>query len=169
MDIFRERSNTRSHILGTTIPSIQDFGASNFHIWHWNLGRQLEKLSLEGFWEVHEDGYDVSRQSVFFDYLSYLVGQICKTSCWVICSQTRYVLSTTTSSPDPSWLVNKATPLSWHMVEQGFNTWHKSTTMHKRSWGLSHWETHGNPSTLKLHTMISRRFSSQIVELFHLS
>ena len=34
MGIFEERSNIGSHMLGTKIPSIQDFGASNFHIWH---------------------------------------------------------------------------------------------------------------------------------------
>jgi hypothetical protein len=34
------------------------------------------------------------------------------------------------------------------MVEQGFNTWDKLTTMWKTSWVLSHWETHDNPTTL---------------------
>ena len=29
-----ERSSSRNHLLGTQIPSIQGFGASNFHIWH---------------------------------------------------------------------------------------------------------------------------------------
>ena len=49
----------------------------------------------------------------------------------------------------PSWLVNKATSLSQHLAEQGFNTWHKSITMWKTSWSLSHWETHDNPTTSK--------------------
>jgi hypothetical protein len=34
-------------------------------------------------------------------------------------------------------------------VEQGFNIWYKSTTTWKTSWGLSHWETHDNPTTSK--------------------
>ena len=46
---FSEGSNNRSHILGTQITSIQGFRASNFHIWHWDLGRWLRKLSLQGF------------------------------------------------------------------------------------------------------------------------
>jgi hypothetical protein len=29
----------------------------------------------------------------------------------------------------PSWLVNKASSLSQHLAEQGFNNWYKSTTM----------------------------------------
>ena len=65
-------------MLGTQIPSIQGFGASNFHIWHWNVGSRLEKLSFEGFWEGHEDTF-VSCQSEFFDNLSYFVGWIWRT------------------------------------------------------------------------------------------
>ena len=38
----------------------------------------------------------------------------------------------------PSWLVIKATSLSQHLAVQGFNTCHKSTTMWKTLWGLSH-------------------------------
>ena len=38
----------------------------------------------------------------------------------------------------PSWLFNKATSLSQHLAKQGFNNWHKSTTMWKTSWDLSH-------------------------------
>ena len=62
-------------MLGTQIPFIQDFGASNFHIWHWKLGRQLENFSLKGFQEGHDNAYDVSRQNAVFDYLSYLLGE----------------------------------------------------------------------------------------------
>jgi hypothetical protein len=62
-------------MLGTQIPSIQGIGASNFHIWQWNLGRWLKKLSLEGFQEGHEDAYDISHQSMFFNYLSYLLAK----------------------------------------------------------------------------------------------
>jgi hypothetical protein len=38
----------------------------------------------------------------------------------------------------PSWLVSKATSLSQHLAEQGFNTWYKPTTMWKTSWGSFH-------------------------------
>ena len=31
---LKERNGSQSHMLGTQIPSIQGFGASNFHIWH---------------------------------------------------------------------------------------------------------------------------------------
>ena len=40
--------------------------------------------------------------------------------------------------PFPCWLISKATSFSWHLAEQGFDTQHKSTTMWKTSWGLSH-------------------------------
>ena len=43
---------------------------------------------------------------------------------------------------------------SCHLVEQGFHTWHKLSTMWKASWGLSRW---GNPTTSKSHSMIPRR------------
>ena len=45
-----------------------------FHICHWNLGRWLEKLLLEGFQEGHEDTFDVSRQRAFFDNLTNSIG-----------------------------------------------------------------------------------------------
>ena len=42
----------------------------------------------------------------------------------------------------PSWLVSKATSLSRNQVEQGFNTWHKWTTMWKTSFSLGNpWQT----------------------------
>jgi hypothetical protein len=91
---FKERSGRQCHMLGTQISSIQGFSASYFHIWHQKLGRQLEKLSLVSLWEGHEDPYDVSNQSAFFDYLSYLIGQIQRTSHRIICSQAYYGLST---------------------------------------------------------------------------
>ena len=43
---FKERSGNWSHMLGTQIPSIQGFGASDFHVWHQNLGRQLGKTLI---------------------------------------------------------------------------------------------------------------------------
>ena len=45
----KERNNSRSHMLGTQIPSIQGFIASDFHIWYCYMGRRLRKLLLEGF------------------------------------------------------------------------------------------------------------------------
>ena len=45
------------------------------------------------------------------------------------------------------WLVIWATLLSQHLAKQGANTLHKSTTMWKVSWGLSHWDTHVNPTS----------------------
>ena len=44
----------------------------------------------------------------------------------------------------------KVSSLSQHLVKQGFNTWHKLTTMWKASWGLSHQETHDKPTTSKI-------------------
>ena len=42
----------------------------------------------------------------------------------------------------PSWLVSKATSLSRNQAEQGFNTWHKWTTMWKTSFSLGNpWQT----------------------------
>ena len=46
-----------------------------------------------------------------------------------------------------SWLVSQATSLSQHLAKQGANTLHKTTTMWKASWNLSHWETHANPTS----------------------
>ena len=80
----------------TQIPSIQGFHASNFYIWHQNLTTRLEKLSLEGF---QEDAYDVSCQSVFFNNLSYFVGETWRTFHTTTHSQAYYRLSTTTRPP----------------------------------------------------------------------
>jgi len=78
------------------------------------MGRWLGKLSLEGFWEGHEDTYNVSCQSAFAD------------------NQLAHLPS--------SWLVNQAT--SQFLVIQGINTWLKLTIMCHASWGLSRWENH---------------------------
>ena len=69
-----------------------------------------------------------------------------------------------------SWLDSQATSFSQHMAKQGFNTWHKSATMWKASWGLSRWATHDN-------TTISQIALDDIIEVclakewnyFHLS
>ena len=56
-------------------------------------GGNLKKLPLEGFWERHEDAYDISCQSVFFDNLSYFVGWIRRTSHKITHSRAHYRLS----------------------------------------------------------------------------
>ena len=61
-------------MLEIELTSIQCFGASYYHAWHQNVEMCLEKLSLEGFLKEYEDAYDVLRQSVFFNFLSYFVG-----------------------------------------------------------------------------------------------
>ena len=48
------------------------------------------------------------------------------------------------------WLVSQTTSLSKHLAKQEFVTCHKSATMWKASWGLSHWGTHDNPTTSKI-------------------
>ena len=58
----------------------------------------------------------------------------------------------------PSWLVSIPTSLSQHLAKQGFNTWHKLTSMWKTSWDLSHWEAHDNQPHQKQHMLISQRF-----------
>ena len=63
-------------MLGIQITFVQGFGAPNFHIWHWNLGKWIQNLSLEGFWEGYKGTYDVSLQSAIFDNLSSSIGQI---------------------------------------------------------------------------------------------
>jgi hypothetical protein len=111
---FKERSNSWSHMLGTQIPFIQGFGASNFHIWHWNLGGNLKKILLEGFWQGLEDAYFVSCQSAFFDNLSYFVDQIWR-KITIDFQQWLAHLS-------PSWLVNKVASLSRRMAKHGFKS-----------------------------------------------
>ena len=70
----------------------------------------------------------------------------------------------------PSWLINKATSLSRNIAEQGFNTRHKLTTMWMTSWGVSHWETHDNPTTSKtLYVDIKEAFLVKGWNSFHLS
>ena len=105
-------------MLGTQIPFVQGFGASYFHVWHKSLGTQLVELSLEGFQVGHEDAFDISRQSVFFNYRPYFVGQFW-TSHRIIHCQAHFGFSTTGCPPIPSCLVSKATSLSQHLVEQG--------------------------------------------------
>jgi hypothetical protein len=121
-------------MLRTQILFVQGFGASNFHIWHYNLGRGLE-LSLKGFRQGHEDTYDVSCQSAFFDNLSYFVGRIWTTFHCITCSLANYGFSTM-ACLRALLLVNQAASLSQHLANQRYDTRHKLTTMWKVSHGL---------------------------------
>ena len=60
------------------------------------LRKEVESL-LEG----HEDAYDISHQSAFFDYLSYLIGRIQRISHRIVRSQACRRLSTTAHPPIP--------------------------------------------------------------------
>ena len=56
------------------------------------------------------------------------------------------------------------------LAEQGFDTWHKSATMWKTLWCLSHWETHDNPTTSKLaYGDVKEAFLAEGGNSFHLS
>ena len=121
---------------------------------------------MEGFQEGHEDAYDVSRQSAFFDYLSYFTYQIWRTSLRIVHSQAYYGLSTTACPPIPTWSVNKATSLSRYLAEQGLSTWHNLTTMWMTLWGLSHWETPNNPT--QAYDDIKVAFLTKKWNFFHL-
>ena len=69
----------------------------------------------------------------------------------------------------PSWLVSKVAPLTQHLAELRFNIWYISTTMWKTSWGLSHWETHENPTTSKTtYADIKEVFLAKEWNSFHL-
>jgi hypothetical protein len=50
------------------------------------------------------------------------------------------LFSTMACPPTLLLVVGRATSLSWHFAEQEFNTCHRSRTMCKPSWGLSHWQ-----------------------------
>ena len=85
--LIKERNNSWSHMLQTQIPFIQGFGASKFHIWYWDFGSKLEKLSLEDFWKGHDDTYDVASHSTLLKKnLSYFVGWIRRTPHKCFCS-----------------------------------------------------------------------------------
>ena len=51
-----------------------------------------------------------------------------------------------------------------HLAEQEFDTWHRSTTMLKASWGLSHLETRDNLTTL----IVKETFLANQWNSFHL-
>ena len=166
---FKERSNSQHHMLGFQISPIQGFSASYFHVWHQNLGRQLEKL----YWKVFKKGMKMHMMSHV---------KVCSSTTYhILLAKFKefpievYTLELTMGFQQrpahlsPSWPVNKATSQSQHLAEQGFNTWYKSTTMWKTSWGLSHWETHDNPTTSKTtHVDIKKVFLAKEWNSFHL-
>ena len=114
---FKGRSNSRSNMLGSQIPSIQGFGVSYFDIRHWNLGRQFEKLSFEGYQKGHEDADDDSHQSVFFDCLSYNASRISRTFYRILRSQAYYGLSTMAWRPIPLLVSTIVASFSQHLVQ----------------------------------------------------
>ena len=70
----------------------------------------------------------------------------------------------------PSLLVSKATSLSQHLAEQGFNTWYKSTIMWRTSWV----DLIGNPMTTPTtskatYVDIKDAFLAKQWNFFHLS
>ena len=123
-------------MLGTQIPSIQALVIPTFtygtEIWGGNLNNSHSKVFEKGM-KMHMMFH------VFHDNLSYFVGQIWRTPHGIRHSQTRYRLPITARYVSPSSLVCKATSLSRHLMEHGFNTWHKSTTMWQTSLDLYHW------------------------------
>ena len=67
-----------------------------------------------------------------------------------------------------SWLVRQVLSHSHHLAKQRANTWHKSTTMWKASWGLSH--RGDNPTTSKFTFVnIKEVFLAKESNSFHLS
>ena len=142
------------------------FGNSNHNfsrLWGFQLphtalrfGEVTWKLSLKGFFSRRSQNYiwclmskHILRHPIIF--------------CWPNLEKVTYkymLLSYLWVTTYPlSWLVSQATSLSRHLAKQGFDNWHKVTTMWKASWGLSHWKTHDNPITSKPHSMLSRRLS----------
>ena len=77
------------------------------------------RIVFEKGMELH---MSVSRQSAFFNYLSYLIGRIQRTFHRIVRSEAYYGLPTTAHPSIPSWPVSKASSLSQHPTEQGFNT-----------------------------------------------
>ena len=67
---LEERSSSWSHMLGTQISLDQGLGAINFRICHSILGWDLKIFHWKVFKKMHDDTYDVSCQSAFFNNLS---------------------------------------------------------------------------------------------------
>ena len=59
-------------MLGTQITPIQGFPAFTYDMEIW--GTNLKNSHWKVFQEEHEETYDISCQSVFFDNLSYYIG-----------------------------------------------------------------------------------------------
>ena len=88
-DDLNERSSGWSHMLGIQIPSIQGFGASNFHRWHKELGGDLET----SHWKVFEKGMKVNItshirvcSSTTYNILLARFGASHRIICRIICS-----------------------------------------------------------------------------------
>ena len=120
-------------------------------------GGDLKNSHQKTLWEGHEDTYDVSCQSVFSTTYCILLAKFGENSIELYALKLIMGFQQWLAHLSPSWLVNKATSLSRHLVEQGFSTWHKFLIM---------WRYHGvyligKPMTTQLHQqqvmMISRR------------
>ena len=170
MGTWKERSNNQRHMLGTKISPIQGFNASYFHLWHRNLGRWLEKLSLES-------PLRRALRCISWRLTSKCILQLPIISYWLNTEDLpkNYTLSSllwsfnnTLPTYPPSWLVNKVASISQHLANQGFNIWYSSTTIWKTSWGLSHWGTHDNPTTSKTTYVDIEFFLAKEWNSFHL-
>ena len=105
----------------------------------------------------------ILRQPFIFCWLNW------RTSHRITRSQAHYRLQQQLTHVSPSWLLSKATSFSRHLVEHGFNTWHKLTTMRKASRGLSHRGTHDNRTTSKItNDDIKEAFLAKEWNSFHL-
>ena len=82
----------------------------------------MTKFSLEGSRESHEDTYDVLRQSLFFDNLSYFVGQSFEFPMKLHALKLTIGFQLRLAHTPSSWLVNQATLLPRPLVKQGFDT-----------------------------------------------
>jgi hypothetical protein len=59
------------------------------------------------------------------------------------------------------WLVSEATSRSWHLVEEGFDTWNETTTILS---GIMGYIWHPNPTNITLDTL-KNVFSSKNIKL----
>jgi hypothetical protein len=130
------KSSSGSHILGTQISYFQTCGASSFLIWYKDLEGTFKEFSLKGFWTTHEDTYDISHQIALLNTLLYIFRALWTTSHGTRCTKLPIGFQQSLAILPSSWLVNRATSLSWQFVVQGI--WHMTLamTMWKVSWRL---------------------------------
>ena len=136
-DHLNERSSSWSHWLEAQIPSIQGFGASNLHIWHMRYGEVTWKTHIGSFlrraWRTLYMWCPTSkcilRQANIFCWLNLV------NSHAIICPLANYMFSTMARPPIFRLVSQPSNPtFPVQLAKQGFDTWHKSTTMWKASW-----------------------------------